>query len=80
MLSLITSFSRLSLGLYYLFYSAISSVFVSCTAVLVYFSLICSKENVHRHCLRLLNHLHQKVLASYMETLMKTLEPPKQVF
>uniref|UniRef100_A0AAY4EKM0 Negative elongation factor B n=1 Tax=Denticeps clupeoides TaxID=299321 RepID=A0AAY4EKM0_9TELE len=37
-----------------------------------------SKENVHRHTLRLLNHLHQKVLPSYMETLMKTLEPPKQ--
>lgn len=37
-----------------------------------------SKENVHRHCLRLLLYLHHKVLPSYMETLMKTLEPPKQ--
>uniref|UniRef100_A0A8C6TFU6 Negative elongation factor complex member B n=1 Tax=Neogobius melanostomus TaxID=47308 RepID=A0A8C6TFU6_9GOBI len=37
-----------------------------------------SKENVHRHTLRMLVHLHHKVLASYMETLMKTLEPPKQ--
>lgn len=41
--------------------------------------LFSSKENVHRHALRLLLHLHQKVLPSYMETLMKTLEPPKQV-
>uniref|UniRef100_A0A667YEM4 Negative elongation factor complex member B n=1 Tax=Myripristis murdjan TaxID=586833 RepID=A0A667YEM4_9TELE len=37
-----------------------------------------SKENVHRHSLRMLLHLHHKVLPSYMETLMKTLEPPKQ--
>ncbi|XP_030579671.1 negative elongation factor B isoform X2 [Archocentrus centrarchus] len=37
-----------------------------------------SKENVHRHTLRMLLHLHHKVLPSYMETLMKTLEPPKQ--
>ena len=38
-----------------------------------------SKENVHRHALRMLLHLHHKVLPSLMETLMKTLEPPKQV-
>ncbi|XP_029999812.1 negative elongation factor B [Sphaeramia orbicularis] len=37
-----------------------------------------SKENVHRHALRMLLHLHHKVLPSYMETLVKTLEPPKQ--
>uniref|UniRef100_A0A7N6AHW9 Negative elongation factor complex member B n=1 Tax=Anabas testudineus TaxID=64144 RepID=A0A7N6AHW9_ANATE len=37
-----------------------------------------SKENVHRHTLRMLLHLHHKVLPSYMETLTKTLEPPKQ--
>uniref|UniRef100_A0A3Q1GIH7 Negative elongation factor complex member B n=1 Tax=Acanthochromis polyacanthus TaxID=80966 RepID=A0A3Q1GIH7_9TELE len=37
-----------------------------------------SKENVHRHTLRLLVHLHHKLLPSYMEILMKTLEPPKQ--
>ncbi|XP_034398053.1 negative elongation factor B [Cyclopterus lumpus] len=37
-----------------------------------------SKENVHRHALRIMLHLHHKVLPSYMETLMKTLEPPKQ--
>uniref|UniRef100_A0A4W6G3A5 Negative elongation factor complex member B n=1 Tax=Lates calcarifer TaxID=8187 RepID=A0A4W6G3A5_LATCA len=37
-----------------------------------------SKENVHRHTLRMLLHLQHKVLPSYMETLMKTLEPPKQ--
>uniref|UniRef100_A0A8C2KGX1 Negative elongation factor complex member B n=1 Tax=Cyprinus carpio TaxID=7962 RepID=A0A8C2KGX1_CYPCA len=51
-----------------------------CTAVFDNFLLtsFSSKENVHRHCLRLLNHLQQKVLASYMETVMKTLEPPKQ--
>lgn len=41
---------------------------------------ISSKENVHRHTLRLLNHLHQKVHSPSMEALMKTLEPPKQVF
>lgn len=38
-----------------------------------------SKENVHRHILRMLLHLHHKVAPSYMESLMKTLEPPKQV-
>lgn len=38
-----------------------------------------SKENVHRHILRMLVHLHHKVAPSYMESLMKTLEPPKQV-
>uniref|UniRef100_A0A669DBC8 Negative elongation factor complex member B n=2 Tax=Oreochromis TaxID=8139 RepID=A0A669DBC8_ORENI len=37
-----------------------------------------SKENVHRHTLRMLLHLHHKMSPSYMETLMKTLEPPKQ--
>ncbi|XP_054592711.1 negative elongation factor B isoform X2 [Nothobranchius furzeri] len=37
-----------------------------------------SKENVHRHILRMLLHLHHKVLPSCLETLMKTLEPPKQ--
>ncbi|XP_059909999.1 negative elongation factor B [Gadus macrocephalus] len=37
-----------------------------------------SKENVHRHALRMLLHLHHKVLPSLMETLVKTLEPPKQ--
>ncbi|CAL1616971.1 unnamed protein product [Knipowitschia caucasica] len=37
-----------------------------------------SKENVHRHTLRMLLHLHHKVLPSYMDTLLKTLEPPKQ--
>ncbi|XP_014826483.1 PREDICTED: negative elongation factor B [Poecilia mexicana] len=37
-----------------------------------------SKENVHRHILRMLLHLHHKVLPSYLETLMQTLEPPKQ--
>ncbi|XP_061836474.1 negative elongation factor B [Nerophis lumbriciformis] len=37
-----------------------------------------SKENVHRHTLRMLLHLHHKVLPSYLETLKKTLEPPKQ--
>ncbi|TRY93158.1 hypothetical protein DNTS_012850 [Danionella cerebrum] len=51
-----------------------------CTAVFDNFLLtsFSSKENVHRHSLRLLNHLHQKVLPSFMEILMKTLEPPKQ--
>uniref|UniRef100_H3C1Z2 Negative elongation factor complex member B n=1 Tax=Tetraodon nigroviridis TaxID=99883 RepID=H3C1Z2_TETNG len=37
-----------------------------------------SKENVHRHILRMLVHLHHKVAPSCMESLMKTLEPPKQ--
>lgn len=37
-----------------------------------------SKENVHRHALRMLLHLHHKVLPALMETLVKTLEPPKQ--
>uniref|UniRef100_A0A8C9WI95 Negative elongation factor complex member B n=1 Tax=Scleropages formosus TaxID=113540 RepID=A0A8C9WI95_SCLFO len=43
------------------------------------FDSLPSKENVHRHTLRLLLHLHQKVLPSRLETLVKTLEPPKQV-
>ncbi|TNN22718.1 Negative elongation factor B [Liparis tanakae] len=37
-----------------------------------------SKENVHRHALRIMLHLHHKLLPACMETLMKTLEPPKQ--
>uniref|UniRef100_A0A6Q2YWP3 Negative elongation factor complex member B n=1 Tax=Esox lucius TaxID=8010 RepID=A0A6Q2YWP3_ESOLU len=52
-----------------------------CSAVFDGFLLtsFSSKENVHRHTLRLLLHLYQKVLPSCMETLVKTLEPPKQV-
>uniref|UniRef100_A0A8C7N6T4 Negative elongation factor complex member B n=1 Tax=Oncorhynchus kisutch TaxID=8019 RepID=A0A8C7N6T4_ONCKI len=51
-----------------------------CSAVFDGFLLasFSSKENVHRHTLRLLLHLHHKVLPSYVETLLKTLEPPKQ--
>uniref|UniRef100_A0A8C9T4L6 Negative elongation factor complex member B n=1 Tax=Scleropages formosus TaxID=113540 RepID=A0A8C9T4L6_SCLFO len=51
-----------------------------CSAVFDSFLLtsFSSKENVHRHTLRLLLHLHQKVLPSRLETLVKTLEPPKQ--
>ncbi|XP_060763384.1 negative elongation factor B isoform X2 [Neoarius graeffei] len=51
-----------------------------CTSVFDNFLLTSSssKENVHRHTLRLLNHLHQKVHSSSMEALLKTLEPPKQ--
>ncbi|CAB1319577.1 unnamed protein product [Coregonus sp. 'balchen'] len=51
-----------------------------CSAVFDGFLLtsFSSKENVHRHNLRLLLHLHQKVLPSCVETLVKTLEPPKQ--
>lgn len=51
-----------------------------CTTVFDNFLLTSSssKENVHRHTLRLLNHLHQKVHSSSMEALMKALEPPKQ--
>uniref|UniRef100_A0A674AZL5 Negative elongation factor complex member B n=1 Tax=Salmo trutta TaxID=8032 RepID=A0A674AZL5_SALTR len=51
-----------------------------CSAVFDGFLLTAfsSKENVHRHNLRLLLHLHQKVLPSCVETLVKTLEPSKQ--
>ncbi|XP_071259752.1 negative elongation factor B-like isoform X2 [Salvelinus alpinus] len=51
-----------------------------CSAVFDGFLLtsFSSKENVHRHNLRLLLHLHQKVLPSCVETLVKTLEPSKQ--
>uniref|UniRef100_A0AAZ3SNL8 Negative elongation factor B n=1 Tax=Oncorhynchus tshawytscha TaxID=74940 RepID=A0AAZ3SNL8_ONCTS len=51
-----------------------------CSAVFDGFLLasFSSKENVHRHTLRLLLHLHHKVLPSCVETLLKTLEPPKQ--
>ncbi|XP_032904661.1 negative elongation factor B [Amblyraja radiata] len=37
-----------------------------------------SKENVHRHVLRLLLHLHHKVVPSKMISLQKALEPTKQ--
>ncbi|MBN3299457.1 NELFB factor, partial [Amia calva] len=51
-----------------------------CSAVFDRFLLtsFSSKENVHRHALRLLLHLHRKVLPSRLESLVKTLEPPKQ--
>ncbi|XP_033029572.1 negative elongation factor B-like [Lacerta agilis] len=35
------------------------------------------KENVHRHMLRLLLHLHHKVTPAKLESLLKSLEPPK---
>lgn len=37
-----------------------------------------SKDNVHRHTLRLLVHLHHKVVPSKLEFLRKLLEPTKQ--
>ncbi|XP_044295716.1 negative elongation factor B [Varanus komodoensis] len=36
------------------------------------------KENVHRHALRLLLHLHHKVAPGKLESLQKSLEPTKQ--
>lgn len=39
----------------------------------------CRKENVHRHVLRLLLHLHHKVAPAKLESLQKALEPTKQV-
>ncbi|NXE40441.1 NELFB factor, partial [Ptilorrhoa leucosticta] len=38
----------------------------------------CRKENVHRHVLRLLLHLHHKVAPAKLESLQKALEPTKQ--
>ncbi|XP_069768348.1 negative elongation factor B isoform X1 [Narcine bancroftii] len=51
-----------------------------CTALFDGFILttFSSKENVHRHVLRLLLHLHQKVVPSKMLSLQKALEPTKQ--
>ncbi|KAF1505574.1 Negative elongation factor B, partial [Megadyptes antipodes antipodes] len=44
-----------------------------------FFLTACSrKENVHRHVLRLLLHLHHKVAPAKLESLQKTLEPTKQ--
>ncbi|KAL8174407.1 UNVERIFIED_CONTAM: hypothetical protein K2H54_043988 [Gekko kuhli] len=44
-----------------------------------FFLAACSrKENVHRHVLRLLLHLHHKVAPAQLETLQKSLEPTKQ--
>lgn len=44
-----------------------------------FFLATCSrKENVHRHTLRLLLHLHHKVAPAKLETLQKSLEPTKQ--
>jgi hypothetical protein len=37
------------------------------------------KENVHRHVLRLLLHLHSRVAPSKLEALQKALEPTGQV-
>lgn len=37
------------------------------------------KENVHRHVLRLILHLHHKVAPAKLESLQKALEPTKQV-
>ncbi|MGH0167448.1 UNVERIFIED_CONTAM: hypothetical protein FKN15_052502 [Acipenser sinensis] len=51
-----------------------------CNAVFDGFFLMSfsSKENVHRHILRLILHLHHKILPSRLESLIKTLEPSKQ--
>ncbi|KFZ62354.1 Negative elongation factor B, partial [Antrostomus carolinensis] len=44
-----------------------------------FFLTACSrKENVHRHVLRLLLHLHHKVAPAKLESLQKALEPTKQ--
>ncbi|NXD14437.1 NELFB factor, partial [Nothocercus nigrocapillus] len=44
-----------------------------------FFLTVCSrKENVHRHVLRLLLHLHHKVAPTKLESLQKALEPTKQ--
>uniref|UniRef100_A0A1D5PNU5 Negative elongation factor complex member B n=1 Tax=Gallus gallus TaxID=9031 RepID=A0A1D5PNU5_CHICK len=44
-----------------------------------FFLTACSrKENVHRHVLRLLLHLHHKVVPAKLESLQKALEPTKQ--
>ncbi|NWR75439.1 NELFB factor, partial [Centropus unirufus] len=44
-----------------------------------FFLAACSrKENVHRHVLRLLLHLHHKVAPAKLESLQKALEPTKQ--
>ncbi|NXX83302.1 NELFB factor, partial [Urocolius indicus] len=51
-----------------------------CTSVFDgFFLTACSrKENVHRHVLRLLLHLHHKVAPAKLEALQKALEPTKQ--
>ncbi|XP_062929312.1 negative elongation factor B isoform X3 [Mobula hypostoma] len=51
-----------------------------CTALFDGFILatFSSKENVHRHVLRLLLHLHHKIAPSKMISLQKALEPTKQ--
>ncbi|NXT29876.1 NELFB factor, partial [Syrrhaptes paradoxus] len=44
-----------------------------------FFLTACSrKENIHRHVLRLLLHLHHKVAPAKLESLQKALEPTKQ--
>uniref|UniRef100_A0A7M4F0J0 Negative elongation factor complex member B n=2 Tax=Crocodylus porosus TaxID=8502 RepID=A0A7M4F0J0_CROPO len=44
-----------------------------------FFLTACSrKENVHRHVLRLLLHLHHKMAPTKLESLQKSLEPTKQ--
>lgn len=51
-------------------------VYISYSASKIAF---CRKENVHRHVLRLLLHLHHKVAPAKLESLQKALEPTKQV-
>ncbi|KAJ1145728.1 hypothetical protein NDU88_012012 [Pleurodeles waltl] len=54
-----------------------SEDFCTCLFDGFFLTSIARKENVHRHALRLLLHLHHKVTPSKLESLQKSLEPTK---
>lgn len=54
-----------------------SEEFCTCLFDGFFLKSIARKENVHRHALRLLLHLHHKVAPSKLESLQKALEPTK---
>ncbi|CAH2316823.1 negative elongation factor B [Pelobates cultripes] len=77
-----TSFTDIFLHLFTTYLTLLSEEFGSeefCTSVFDGFFLttFTKKENVHRHVLRLLLHLHHKVAPTKLEALQKTLEPSK---
>ncbi|KAM8934687.1 negative elongation factor B [Pelodytes ibericus] len=77
-----TAFTDIFLHLFTTYLTLLSEEFGSddfCTNIFDSFFLttLAKKENVHRHVLRLLLHLHQKVAPSKLESLQKVLEPSK---
>ncbi|KAM4012877.1 negative elongation factor B-like [Anomaloglossus baeobatrachus] len=77
-----TAFTDIFLHLFTSNLTLLSEEFVSedfCSHIFDGFFLVAltKKENIHRHVLRLLLHLHHKVAPSKLESLQKALEPTK---